>query len=171
MPSRCHRCGGTFERFAREGRTTRYNAMIVEIPAGIKLWECRGCETMAIGPEDAEIITEAARQIYETVLKERCRNLIDGLASYRTQWSIEWLLGLSHGYLSKIKSGQRVPSSGLVSALVMLSVDPEARFAELESFWGTGDLDLRYREMRAEHLRDEDGTYHIPKTKTKEEQP
>lgn len=163
MSRRCHKCGGTMVRQAREGRTTRYQAMNVPIPSDLELTECQGCGLRSVSKEDGEAIAKASAEFYSQELRRRSKRIIEGLATYRTQWSIERLLGLSHGYLSRLKNGQKLPSTGLMSTLALIAIDPESRFEELERFWGVGNLDQLYEEMQEEWRRDEDGAYHISK--------
>lgn len=49
---------------------------------------------------------------------------------------LEALLGLSKGYLSKLRHSHRMtPSPVLVSLLALLAVDPAQRISELVEFW------------------------------------
>jgi len=60
------------------------------------------------------------------------------LAAQRvTQRRIERLLGLSQGYLSKIRSGVSNPSPMLVGLLHLLASDPERRLREVEESFGS----------------------------------
>lgn len=44
-------------------------------------------------------------------------------------------MGLSQGYLSKLRSGDRDPSAELVSQLALISSDPKKRIKELVMYW------------------------------------
>jgi hypothetical protein len=44
-------------------------------------------------------------------------------------------LGLSQGYLSRIRAGQRQPSEELVSHLTLLARQPDKYVRRLERFW------------------------------------
>ena len=53
-----------------------------------------------------------------------------------SQRRLEKLLGLSQGYLSRLRRSDRaMPSRLLVSALAQLAVDPVRRIQELIEFW------------------------------------
>ena len=58
------------------------------------------------------------------------------LASTGLRPRLESLLGLSKGYLSKLRAGDRDPSPELVSDLALIAHDPDGRIQELERFWG-----------------------------------
>ena len=51
------------------------------------------------------------------------------------------LLGLSQGYLSRLRSGGGNPSPELVSNLALLAQDPKTRLSELERYWAEPTLD------------------------------
>jgi len=48
---------------------------------------------------------------------------------------VERVLGVSPGYLSKLKLGRRSPSAEIVSALALVSASPKRRLAELDNFY------------------------------------
>jgi hypothetical protein len=48
---------------------------------------------------------------------------------------LERLLGLSRGYLSRLRDAQRDPSAGLVALLTLLAKKPKSRVAELRRSW------------------------------------
>jgi len=67
---------------------------------------------------------------------------IEHLTETMSQRDLEHLLGLSAGYLSKIRHGKERPSAQLVSLLALLATRPR-RLGELERLWETGRLPLR----------------------------
>lgn len=69
------------------------------------------------------------RDVINTARRERAGFVI--LRLPRSQRSIERLLGLSHGYLSRLGRGAGNPSPALIALLTLLANDPN-RFAELE---------------------------------------
>ena len=52
-----------------------------------------------------------------------------------SQRQLERLLGLSQGYLSRLRSGAGNPSPELVSHLALLAKDPSTRLSELQRYW------------------------------------
>ena len=52
-----------------------------------------------------------------------------------SQARVERILGISPGYLSKLKHGKRNPSAEMVSALALVSANPKRRLAELDDFY------------------------------------
>lgn len=64
------------------------------------------------------------------------------LAEHARQQELEQLLGLSHGYLSKLRNGKKEPSPALVGELMMLAEEPRKRVVELRRHWaatGSGE--------------------------------
>ena len=62
----------------------------------------------------------------------------DILMLHISQRRLELLIGLSQGYLSRLRIGAGNPSAELVSHLAMLAHDPKTRLAELERYWAVG---------------------------------
>jgi transcriptional regulator with XRE-family HTH domain len=83
----------------------------------------------------AEALDQALEESFREVLQERARKAIEKISRHVSQRKLELLLGLSQGYLSKLRSGDRVPSAELVSQLALISRDPGNRISELESYW------------------------------------
>lgn len=65
----------------------------------------------------------------------RVRRAIDKLMEYTSQRQLEQLLGLSQGYLSRLRSGAGNPSPELVSHLALIAMDPSAHLTELRRYW------------------------------------
>jgi hypothetical protein len=69
------------------------------------------------------------------VLQAQFAQAIDTLTpSHISKRRLELLLGLSQGYLSRLRSGSGNPSPTLVYTHVILALDPATRLAELEKF-------------------------------------
>jgi transcriptional regulator with XRE-family HTH domain len=62
------------------------------------------------------------------------------ITTHIPQRRLEELLGLSRGYISKLRAGDRNPSPELVSDLALIARDPEGRLQELESLWASDDV-------------------------------
>jgi hypothetical protein len=138
MKTLCAECGRReVERRAVMGRTSPYkNFPALPVPEDLAIPTCGNCGAEWIGARDAERIdaalAEAAADALSRLAREALEILVDGV----TQRQLEERLGLSPGYLSKVKRGHEIPSAPLVSALVLLAVRP-ARLEELENVWDT----------------------------------
>ncbi|PSM31696.1 helix-turn-helix domain-containing protein [Haliangium sp. UPWRP_2] len=74
-----------------------------------------------IAPDEAALIREAVN----APRRKRIRRAIDRLThSRRSQRSIERLLGLSQGYLCRLRAGDGNPSPALIAVLLLLANDP-----------------------------------------------
>jgi len=76
-------------------------------------------------------LNKALDVAFRTELRARAAKAIEKITKQVTQRKLEGLLGLSHGYLSKLRSGDRDPSAELVSQLALISRDPGKRIREL----------------------------------------
>ena len=137
---RCAECGeGTVRALAKVGRRTRHKTMVLEVPADLEIPTCDRCGAEWYDDTTARTVDEALEGIYRRELRERVRTAIDALAEHVSQREMERMLGLSHGYLSKLRNGACDPSPELVGNLALLAHDPKRRLRELEEFWGTAD--------------------------------
>ena len=78
---------------------------------------------------------QVTKEAFLTDLRTRVRIAIDILSHHISQRKLEHLLGLSQGYLSRLRAGVSNPSAELVANLAMLCQDPPTRLSELERFW------------------------------------
>lgn len=135
---RCRECGeGSIASVARPGRFMRYKTMPrLEIPAEVAIPTCSKCGAEWINNKTADSIDEALERVYEEKLWLLARGFLDRLFEARvTQQRIESLLGLSQGYLSKLKNYERKPSPMIVTQLGLLAHDPERRTQEISDIW------------------------------------
>lgn len=129
--------------------------MLLELPDDLEVPTCTACGAMFISRETARKIDEALSTAYARELRVRAKELVEGLTKHRSAWSLEWLLGLSQGYLSRIKHEKRTPSTALVACLALLAENPPARIEALESFWGVGNLDEHLAKIHKAWAEDE----------------
>lgn len=133
---RCYECGeGKIKPISREGRTERYKTMTLPIPATIKIPTCGKCGTEWMDKKTASQIDQALEAIYNERLHTLAAHAIATIIKLTTQKELEELLGLSHGYVSKLRSGKQVASPTLAAQLVMIARDPLARLKELAEMW------------------------------------
>lgn len=135
---RCPECGGNVRPFAGPGRALKHRGVPVSVPADLEVNTCDKCGEEYFGPEDVARVDAAMEVAYRDELTKRAaaalRKIIDASIE---QSAVETLLGLSAGYLSKVKTGARVPSADLVSHLALIAKSPKSRIGELVAFWRT----------------------------------
>lgn len=134
-PICCATCGkGEVFPSTRPGRTARYKNMTdLPIPADLPIPTCRACGAEWLDRATASAVDAALEREYQDRLRELAVTDLAKLAArHVTLRRLEQLLGLSHGYLSKIRSGASRPSPTLVSCLHLLAGDPERRLREME---------------------------------------
>lgn len=68
-------------------------------------------------------------------LRKLARREITRLSDHISQRQLEKLLGLSQGYLSRLKAMSRNPSTELVCFLWLIAKDPKKRLHELRELW------------------------------------
>ena len=134
-PIHCPTCGkGEVLPVARPGRTVRYKNMeALLLPDDLAIPTCSACGEEWIDRATANAVDAVLEQVYQERLQKLAVISLEKLAASRvTQRRLEKTLGLSHGYLSKIRSGASRPSAALVSCLHLLASDPECRLREME---------------------------------------
>jgi len=121
----CPECRkGSIAPRAVPGRRTPFkNIPDLEIPASVSIPTCDACGEEWYDARTTELLQEALQSAYQEALAARATAAVDTLKASYTQQEIERRLGLSGGYLSKIKGGKDV-SSPLVALLVLLAQDP-----------------------------------------------
>lgn len=134
----CEGCRlGLKMRPAGPGQTVRYrNLGGVPLPPEVSVPTCPRCLVRVLDADTAERLAPLLHQAYEEELRRRVRESIDVLMQHKSQRGLERLLGLSQGYLSRLRAGTGTPSAELVSHLALLAHDPIARLGELEGYWG-----------------------------------
>jgi hypothetical protein len=121
---------------ARPGRRVRYRTIAaLAVPGDLAIPTCGACGAEWFDGTTARALDEGLETAYRRILHETACRAIERLAPHATQRRMEELLGLSHGYLSKARSGERVPSAGLTGHLSLLARDPVRRLRELEKVW------------------------------------
>ena len=131
---KCHNCNaGQVQPLAAAGRTARYKNIEVTVPADLAVLTCDHCGEEWITPEDAKRIDTALEQVYRAELLRRARAV---LPDPKDAPRVERDLGLSPGYLSRIRKGVRVPSSDLVTLLALIRERP-GLLKNIEAFWAS----------------------------------
>lgn len=141
-PLVCPRCRtNTVRPCMRPGRTMRYrNLAALALPAEMAIPTCRRCGTVSLDAQTRARLAPLLAETYQGILRQRVRRVIDTLAQHISQKRLEQLIGLSQGYLSRLRSGTGTPSPELVSHLALLARDAKARLLELERYWAEPSL-------------------------------
>ncbi|HEY3411765.1 MAG TPA: helix-turn-helix domain-containing protein [Armatimonadota bacterium] len=144
MSRLCAECGKrAVEPLAKAGRRTLYrNFPDLEIPADLEIPTCSNCGAEWIDSHTAARIDAALAKVAAERLGKLAREAIETLTTDLSQTELEKQLGLSAGYLSKVKRGRESPSAQLVGLLALLASRPR-RLAQLEYLWQTGELPPR----------------------------
>ncbi|HVV48992.1 MAG TPA: helix-turn-helix transcriptional regulator [Polyangia bacterium] len=123
---KCFECGARAVRpVAKPGRMTKYRSMELEIPATVEIPTCTECNTQWSDSKTDAALDEALEGLYQKRLKERLNTYLDTiLREGITQAVLERSLGVSVGYISKLKREERNPGSELVVALGLLATNP-----------------------------------------------
>lgn len=118
----CVRCGGRVKPLQREGRTTRYQAVAaLIIPSDFPIPTCTSCRAEYLDPALSGRLARVLQPIYQSVLQSAAAALIEQICKSIPQRRLELILGLSQGYLSRLKARAGRPSSALVALLFLLA--------------------------------------------------
>lgn len=118
------------------GRRCAYrNVPQLPIPADLALPTCNACGAWLLTRESAAALDAAMEPVYGAELGRRAREALATLGQEGLrQKDLEPILGLSVGYLSKLKNSKADPSAPLVSVLLLLARDVQ-RVDELAALW------------------------------------
>lgn len=133
----CPSCNkGEVRDVARAGRRMHFRTIPdLEVPATVAIPTCANpeCGEEWIDRAVAARIDEAMKEAYQAALTAKAEAAISKLKKKAPQRDLERLLGVSAGYLSKLKQGKET-TAPLVAALVLLAADLQ-RVDELRSLW------------------------------------
>jgi len=135
----CPACNkGSIVDLKKPGRRTPYrNIPDLEIPAELAIPTCDHCGEEWVDAATSARLDDALKEAYQSVLPAKVENALRQLTEAGvTQQELERLLGLSVGYLSKLKSGKET-STQLIGMLMMLAAEPSVRVDELRELWRT----------------------------------
>ena len=138
-PRRCRECGeGTIRPVAKAGRKMPFrNIAALLVPATLAIPTCNHCGNEWIDPETAQVLDEVLQGAYANELHTRLEAALETILSTAdiSQRGLERLLGLSLGYLSRVRGRRGEASAPLVSVLALLAEDPKRRLKELDHVW------------------------------------
>ena len=132
---KCPCCGHHAVRLtAQPGRVCRYRNTALTLPADLLVPTCRRCKHLLLSFDSMPELAAALEATYRAELVQRAAAEIAKLSQRLSQRKLEVALGLSQGYLSRLRAGDGVPSASLVSLLALLASDA-ARLEELARYW------------------------------------
>ncbi|GEL75159.1 hypothetical protein [Myxococcus virescens] len=151
---KCVECGrGMVVPLAKPGRRMAFKHIPdLEVPADLELPTCTACGTEWLDEDSTRALDMALARVYRMELSKKANAALRRLktAKFR-QWDLEPLLGLSPGYLSKVKAGKDI-SPTLTAALVLLAEEP-TRVDELRNNWRcVPEQTFRIRSESSFHL-------------------
>lgn len=144
MTRLCGECGKrTVVPLAVAGRTSPWKHFpALPISADIEIPTCSSCGTEWIDRKTAERVDADLAKAAAALMSKVARDAIGVLGASMNQRDLETELGLSAGYLSKVKHGKETPSAALVGLLSLLAVRT-VRLDEVSHVWETGSLPPR----------------------------
>ena len=134
---RCIRCGAkAVKPRTGPGRTTRYRMMpCLPIPNDLPIPACGRCRSEYLDETTSSALAPHLYAAFLDDLRVRVRLATDILSQYISLRKLELRVGISQGYLSRLRAGVGNPSPELVAHLALLCHDPLIRLRELEQFW------------------------------------
>jgi len=138
-PRRCRECGeGLIRPLAKKGRRMPFrNMAALAVPSTLAIPTCDHCGNEWIDPKTAKALDEALQDAYADELHQRLDTAVERILTIARipQRRLEQLLGLSVGYLSRLRGRRGDASAQVVSALALLAQDPKRRLKELDELW------------------------------------
>lgn len=131
----CPQCNrGDIERRPGPHRRMAYRHISdLELPPTLELPTCSACGELWLDAKTTRRVQEALEAEYRRQLTLKAERALDTLQPHLPQRELERLLGVSAGWLSKVKNG-REPSAPMTAVLMLLAEQPE-RVEELRRLW------------------------------------
>jgi hypothetical protein len=126
------------ELAAGEHRTMTYKQISgLPVPSELRLPTCTTCGEWFQDAESAIHIDDQMSKVYTDALVSKAKVALSVISADFRQRDIEPLLGLSAGYLSKVRNDKTEPSPQLAAVLMLLAID-KGRAQELRELWPCG---------------------------------
>jgi hypothetical protein len=133
---RCRSCGeGTIVPTAAPGREWTYKRLTLVVPSDFEIPTCDHCGEEWLDANTANALDSVLAELYLDALRATFEKAIAVLTKHRSQRTLERLLGLSQGYISKLLSRTKTPSEALVTHVLTIAREPGVRLQELEDDW------------------------------------
>ncbi|WP_147443253.1 hypothetical protein [Corallococcus sp. AB011P] len=135
----CPQCNiGDIVMRTAPGRRMRYRHIPnLELPSNLAIPTCDHCGEMWLDSATTKSIEAAMESAYRTELARKAETSIERLSSLIPQRDLERLLGLSSGWLSKIKNGR--DTSAPMAALLMILAEHPFLLDEISRRWTVSD--------------------------------
>lgn len=132
----CPACGvGTVRPLAAAGRRWPYkNLPDLELAADVEVPTCDECGEEWLGADEHKELDRVLNRAYRNEMSKKAQKYIEEIGRSMHQFELEPLLGLSAGYISKLKYG-KVPSGPLVACLALIANDVLHRVDEIRRAW------------------------------------
>lgn len=134
----CSHCGAqrSVSPQKRAGRSIAYRTLpALPLPTDVAIPTCSRCGAEFLDAQTHAALAPLLARLYADELRRRIHEAIAALWRVTSQRKVESLLGLSAGYLSRLKAGAGTPSPALVLQLQQLALDPVPRLIEIERIW------------------------------------
>lgn len=148
---RCVECGGTVRPIAKAGRTTLYKQIEILVPADLVIRTCDNCGEEYIHASEAAAQDAALEPVFRETVRAKLVAALVALEPIDSMRRIERVLGLSEGYLSRLKQGRGDASPQLVSSLCLLATSPQS-LETLEAMWSASTVEAPVRAPQASGL-------------------
>lgn len=116
----CSHCGAqhAVRLRKRPGRTIPYRTLpALPLPEDVAIPSCSRCKAEVLDQPAREALDPLLTRLYAAELQRRIQNAIAVLSAVVSQRWLEHRLGLSAGYLSRLKAGAGTPSPALALLL------------------------------------------------------
>jgi hypothetical protein len=110
------------------------NIEALEAPADLEIETCVACGEEYLDEPTSERLDAALAERYAEEVRRHAVAALDKLVERIPQQQLERLLGLSQGYLSRIR---REPTSALVANLLILLAEDPDRMESLRKAWAS----------------------------------
>jgi hypothetical protein len=123
---------------AKKGRRMPFrNMAALPVPSTLAIPTCDHCGNEWIDRKTAEALDGALQSAYADELHKRLDAALERILTISEipQRRLEQLLGLSVGYLSRLRGRRGDASAQVVSVLALLAQDPKRRLKELDELW------------------------------------
>jgi predicted XRE-type DNA-binding protein len=149
----CPSCnGGEIKPRAGGERRMRYRQIPdLELPAELELPTCEGCGQAWLDAEATRRVEAALEEAYRAALVHKAEQAIETLRGHLPQRELERLLGVSAGWLSKVRNGKE--TSAPMAALLMLLAEQPHRVESLRRLWAVRPEAPRLLELGPVRVR------------------
>jgi DNA-binding transcriptional regulator YiaG len=143
---KCFSCDeGTIAQRNARGQIVGYrDERAIPIEADLIVHLCDHCGEMLLDADAAARLSAVLEPSYRRLKVRRVMEAVDGIRAALdiSQRDLERLIGVSDGYISKLRHGRRVPDATTLRLLHLINADPHAavrRIAEIAEIGRIGE--------------------------------